>query len=180
MWSDYFIMTLSPFYWVPVQHKGSKRLYVKFGAMKVVPSDRLHQEYLTINLGITSDWQQLQLLLVKLCERLRDRILATGSDWRRGRDPGSVTHSLSYSLSHSFTLYLEKMQEQEYSQLLNIKILKFNSPVFLNLLGNILPYCPAFGAIRRINSSDIGLKKEQCWSCNWECLYYDLSQDNEM
>ena len=33
-------------------------LRVKFGAMKIIPSDHLHQEYLTINLGITSDLQQ--------------------------------------------------------------------------------------------------------------------------
>ena len=47
--------TLSPIHWVPVQDKGSKILCVKFGAMKVIPSDPLHQEYLTINLGSTSD-----------------------------------------------------------------------------------------------------------------------------
>ena len=54
-WRYYFIMTLSPINWVPVQDKGSKILCVKLGAMKVTPSDPLHQEYLTINLGSTSD-----------------------------------------------------------------------------------------------------------------------------
>ena len=44
-----------PIHWVPVQYKGSKILCVKLGAMKVTPSDPLHQEYLTINLGNTSD-----------------------------------------------------------------------------------------------------------------------------
>ena len=48
-------MTLSPIHWVPVQDKGLKILSVKLGAMKVTPSDPLHQEYLTINLGSTSD-----------------------------------------------------------------------------------------------------------------------------
>ena len=48
-------MTLPPIQWVPVQDKGSKILCVKLGAMKVTPSDPLHQEYLTINLGSTSD-----------------------------------------------------------------------------------------------------------------------------
>ena len=54
-WRDYFIMTLTTIHWVPVQDKGSKILSVKLGAMKVTPSDPLHQEYLTINLGSTSD-----------------------------------------------------------------------------------------------------------------------------
>ena len=49
------MMTLSPIHWVPVQDKGPKMLCVKLGAMKVTPSDPLHQEYLTINLGSTSD-----------------------------------------------------------------------------------------------------------------------------
>ena len=64
-----------------------------------------------------------------------------------------------------------------HSQLLSIILLKFNSPVLLNLLGNIFPYCPAVGAIRRINSSNIDLQEGQCWSCNWECLYCDSSRD---
>ena len=57
MWrvENLFIMTLSPIHWVPVQYKGSKILCVKLGAMKITPSDPLHQEYLTINLGNTSD-----------------------------------------------------------------------------------------------------------------------------
>ena len=46
---------LSPIHWVPVQDKGLKILCVKLGAMKVTPSDPLHQGYLTINLGSTSD-----------------------------------------------------------------------------------------------------------------------------
>ena len=51
-WRDQFIMTLSPIHWVPVQDKGSKIPCVKFGAMKIIQSDRLHQEYLTMDLGI--------------------------------------------------------------------------------------------------------------------------------
>ena len=43
------------------------------GAMKVTPSDPLHQEYLTINLGSTSDWRQLKLPLVRLFGRWRGR-----------------------------------------------------------------------------------------------------------
>ena len=46
---------------------------------------------------------------------------------------------------------------QIHSQLLNIIILKFYPPVLLNQLGNIFLYCPAVGAIRRINSSNIDL-----------------------
>ena len=38
-----------------------------------------------------------------------------------------------------------------HSQLLNITILKLNSPVLLNLLGNIFPYCRAVEAIRVLN-----------------------------
>ena len=41
------------------------------------------------------------------------------------------------------------------ASILNIIILKFYTPVLLNLLGNIFPYCPAVEAIRRINSSSI-------------------------
>ena len=41
--------------------------------------------------------------------------------------------------------------------ILNIIILKFTSPVMLNLLGNIFPYCPAVESIQRINSSSINL-----------------------
>ena len=41
-----------------------------------------------------------------------------------------------------------------HSQLLNIVILKFNSSVLRNQLGNIFPYCPVDRAIRRINSSN--------------------------
>ena len=63
-----------------------------------VGSDCLHQEYLTINLGSTSDWWKLQLPLVRLCSRWRGRCWATGAAWGRGRDPGSLTHSLSLSL----------------------------------------------------------------------------------
>ena len=44
-----------------------------------------------------------------------------------------------------------------HSQLLNTIILKFTSPVLLNLLGNIFPYCPAVEAILIINSSSIDL-----------------------
>ena len=64
-----------------------------------------------------------------------------------------------------------------HSQLLNIIILKLNSSVLLNLLGNIFPYCPAVRAKRRINSSNICLQEGQCWSCNWECLNCDSSRD---
>ena len=45
-----------------------------------------------------------------------------------------------------------------HSQLHNIVILKLNSPILLNLLGNIMPYGPAVGAIRRINSFNIDLQ----------------------
>ena len=92
-------MTLSPIHWVPVQDKWSKILCVKLGALKITPSDPLHQEYLTINLGNFSDWRQMQLQLVRLCERWRDRSWATGADWGRGRDPCALTHSLTHSPS---------------------------------------------------------------------------------
>ena len=63
----------------------------------------------------------------------------------------------------------------KYSQLLNIKILKFNSPVLLNLLSNNFPYCPAVGAIRRINSSNIDLPGRSILES--VCLYSDSSQE---
>ena len=43
-------------------------------------------------------------------------------------------------------------------QLLKIIILKFYSPVLLCQMGNIIPYCPAVGAIRRINSFNTDLQ----------------------
>ena len=83
-WRECSIMTLSTIHWVPVQDKGSKILCVKLGAIKITPSDRLHQEYPTINLGSSSDWGQLQLALVWLCERWRGRSWATGAgEYRR-------------------------------------------------------------------------------------------------
>ena len=82
--------------------------------------------------------------------------------------PTARTQSLGLS-KHS--------KHSKHSQLLKVIILKFNSPALLNLLGNIFPYCPAVGAIRRINSSNIDLQEGQCRSCNWECLYSDLSWD---
>ena len=54
-WRHRFIMTLSQIHWVPVQDKGSKIPCVMIGAMKIIQSDRLHHEYLTNNLGNTSD-----------------------------------------------------------------------------------------------------------------------------
>ena len=102
-WRDVFIRTLFRIQRVPMQDKGSKIRCVKFGAMKIIPSDRLHQEYLTNNIGNSSDWQQLQLPLVRLCERWRGTSWATGADWKRARDHNSLTHSLSHSLSHSFS-----------------------------------------------------------------------------
>ena len=62
-WRECSIMTLSTIYWVPVQDKGSKILCGKLGAMKITPSDCLHQEYLTINLGSTSNCRKLKLPL---------------------------------------------------------------------------------------------------------------------
>ena len=76
-------MTLSPIHWVPVQDKGPKILCVKLGAMKVTPSDPLHQEYLTINFGSTNDWQQLKLPLVKLFGRWRGRCWPGEAAWGR-------------------------------------------------------------------------------------------------
>ena len=67
-WRDQFVTTLCPINWVLVQDKGSKILWKKLGEMKNAPSDCLHQEYHSINLGITSDRQQLKLPLVMLCE----------------------------------------------------------------------------------------------------------------
>ena len=76
-------MTLSSIHWVPVQDKGSKILCVKLGAMKVTQSDPLHQEYLTINLGSTSDWWQLKLPLVRLFGTWRGRCWPGGAVWGR-------------------------------------------------------------------------------------------------
>ena len=76
-------MTLSTIHWVPVQDKGSKILCGKLGAMKITPRDCLHQEYLTINLGSTSDCQKLKLPLVRLFRRWRGRCWPAGAAWGR-------------------------------------------------------------------------------------------------
>ena len=46
---------------------------------------------------------------------------------------------------------------RNHCQLLNILIFKFNTPVLLNQLGIIFPYCPVDRAIRRIDSFSIDL-----------------------
>ena len=75
------------------------------------------------------------------------------------------------------TIYLSGRDYILHSQLLNIIILKFNSTVLLHQLGNIFPYCPALKALQRINSLNIDILEGQCWSCNWECLYFDSSRE---
>ena len=64
--------------------------------MKIILSDRLHQEYLTINLGITSDLQQLQLLLVRLCEGGAE----SGQQEQTGGEAWTLAHSLTHSVTH--------------------------------------------------------------------------------
>ena len=85
-------MTLSTIHWVPVQDKGSTILCVKWEAMKIIPSDRLHQEYLTIIFGVL--------------------VIAAGSSEALWEMEGQ-THSMNHSLSHSLTLFLQRMHEQE-------------------------------------------------------------------
>ena len=82
-WRECPVMTLSTIHWIPVQDKGSKILCGKLGAMQITPSDCLHQEYLTINLGSTSDWRQLKLPLVRLFGRWRGRCWPGGAAWGR-------------------------------------------------------------------------------------------------
>ena len=78
-WRESSIMTLSTIHWVPVQDKGSKLLCLKLGALKITPNDCLHQEYLTINLGSTSDCQKLKLPLGRLFWRWRGRCWPAGA-----------------------------------------------------------------------------------------------------
>ena len=53
-WRECYIITLSTIHWVPVQDKGSKMLCGKIGAMKITPSDCLHQEYLGVLVTVES------------------------------------------------------------------------------------------------------------------------------
>ena len=78
--------------------------------------------------------------------------------------PCPVRESLQALILRVLTPMLNKKKQNscvvlkcniEYSQLLNIIILKSNSPVLLNLLGNIFPYCPNVGAIQIINPFNI-------------------------
>ena len=87
-WRDLFIMTLSLIHWVPVQDKGSKILCVKLGPMKITQSDPLHQEYLTIILGV--------LVIDNSCS-----CLYWGSVSDGGAD--SLTQSLTESFTHSLS-----------------------------------------------------------------------------
>ena len=66
-------------------------------------------------------------------------------------------------------------------QLLSITLLKFNSSVLLNLQGNISPYCLAVEAISYGESTlpIMNSQEGQCWSCNWECVYCDSSQETQ-
>ena len=96
-WRECSIMTLSTIHWIPVQDKGSKILCAKLGAMKVTPSDPLHQEYLTINLWSTSDGQQLQLPLVRLFWRWRGRCWPGGA--ARGKECRRRSSVLPLNLS---------------------------------------------------------------------------------
>jgi hypothetical protein len=82
-WRECSIMTLLTIHWVPVQDKGSKILCVKLGTLKITPSDCLHQEYLTMNLGSSSDWLLLKLPLVRLFGRWRGRCRPAGAAWGR-------------------------------------------------------------------------------------------------
>ena len=93
--------------------------------------------------------------------------------WHMTCDVWHVTHDMRH-VSQNFS-----MASMEHSQLLNIIILKLYSPVFLTLLCNIFLYCPAVGAIHRVNPSNIDLQEGQCCSCNWECLNCDSSRDRQ-
>ena len=122
-------MTLSLIHRAPVQDKGSKMLCVQWTAMKIIPSDRLHQEYLTINLGITRDWQKLQLMLVRLCERWRDRIWETVADWvnlsKRGGKDGVFRGADFWCV---FLTTTKKVRSG--------KVVKKNSPIW-NIMGEM-------------------------------------------
>ena len=92
---DYFIMTLSPIHLVPVQDKGLKVLSGKLGAVKITPSDRLHQEYLTINLGSTDD-----SCSGHLWGSVRDGRADAGQQEQPGGEAGTLANLLTHSVSH--------------------------------------------------------------------------------
>ena len=97
-------MTLSPIHWVPVQDKGSKIQCVNFGAMKSIPSDPLHQEYLTINLGI--------LVTDNSCScRQRGSVRDGGTEAQQQEQTWilaqSLPHSVTHRVTHSLFFYRE-------------------------------------------------------------------------
>ena len=72
-------MTLSTSHWVSVQDKGSDILCRKLGALEITPSDCLHQEYLTINLGTEAKSANSEALW-----EMEGQMLATRSSlWQR-------------------------------------------------------------------------------------------------
>ena len=137
-------MTLSPIHWVPVQDKGSKILCVKLGAMTITPSDPLHQEYLTINLGNTSDWWQLQLLLVRLCEMEGQELL---------------THSLCTGNAEARPVYCQLTFQTQYE---NSQDGLFLEVVSATMLGS------AIFRMQRAEGCDWD------WCTSLQCLIYKL------
>ena len=75
----------------------------------------------------------------------------------RRQEAGGKSSRQEAALQYNILQYTSMNYINIYSQLLSIIILKFNSSALLNLSGNIFPYCPAVGAIRRTNFFNIDL-----------------------
>ena len=88
-------MTLSKIHWDTVLDKRPKILFGKSWAMQITQSDCLHQEYLTINLGSTSDCQKLPL--VRLFQRWRGSCWPEEAAW--GRECRRRSNVLQLNLS---------------------------------------------------------------------------------
>ena len=97
-WRVCSTMTLSTIHWVPVQDKWSKILCGKLGALKIISSDCLHQEYLTINLASTSDWQQLKLPLLRLLRDGGADACQQTQPWAENTGGGTVCCHLTFQI----------------------------------------------------------------------------------
>ena len=84
----------------------------------------------------------------------------------------------THNFTHSWKVYVYIVGVMtNHSQLLNITILKFNSPVLLKILGNIYRTAQLSKQYGESTLPVLIPKEGQCWICNWECLYCDLSQE---
>ena len=91
-----------------------------------------------------------------------------------------------WSFQHYMPVYSPKDIKRKFCLYFILFILNYKKIIIWKFYSQ---YCLIYWAIfsriaqlsehyrRRINSFNIDIQEGQCWSCNWECLYCDSSQD---